>query len=182
MSPASSAEGFACIIRWLFKVWSCSITPGFTVALMSLVFFSGVCIVHVKTRSSILAANDPVSLLPDSLQYLHYSLLLLSPVYPYFSQKHFTSCSPLCCKTVCILIWTLCRAVSTHSEDVCETFTQQGYKLLQEAALGTNQAENPLIPAVTIRRGMLTWYATGWWLRWGGLVRRHSSLSWGFQP
>lgn len=40
--------------------------------------------------------------------------------------------------------------MSTPHEDVCETFTQRGYGQLQEAALGTNQAENPLIPVVTI--------------------------------
>lgn len=110
------------------------------------------------------------------------SCCFVPPVYPFFSQKRFTSGSPLDCKTVCIVVRAPCRPVSTPCEDVCETFTQRGYEQLQEAALGPNQAENPLIPVVTIRCGMLTWYRTGWRLRWGGLVRRHSSQSWGFQP
>lgn len=42
---------------------------------MSPVFLSGVCIVHVKTRSPIFACNDPASLLCC----LHCELLLLSP-------------------------------------------------------------------------------------------------------
>lgn len=54
--------------------------------------------------------------------------------------------------------------MSVHPEDVCETFTHRGYERLQEAALGTNQAENPLIPAVTIRRAVLARYA-----RWAEL-------------
>ncbi len=178
MATAHSAEGFACILRWLYNVWRCSITPAFTIAaLMPPVFLSGICIVRVKTRSPILAGNDPASLLSLSPQYLNCLLLLCVPYLPLI---HFTSGSPFRCKTVCAVVRALCCPMSTPYEDVCETFTQRGYKQLQEAALGTNQAENPLIPVVTIRCGMLTWYRTGWCLRWWDIVRRHSSKSWGF--
>lgn len=78
------------------------------------------------------------------------SCRFVSPVCPYCSQQSFTSGSPLSCKTVCVVVRALCRPVSTPCDDVCETFTQQGYKQLWEAALGTNQAENPLIPGLTI--------------------------------
>lgn len=160
----------ACIHRWLYIVRRCSITPAFTIALMSPVFLSGVGSVRVKTRSSILAGNDPASLLSFSPKYLHCWLLLCVPYLPLFLSAVLHLWVTLCCKTVWVVVRAWCRPVSTPYEDVCETFTQLGYKKLWKAALGTNQAENPLIPGVTIRYGMLTWYGTGWCLRWGGLV------------
>lgn len=107
MATAYSAEGFACILRWLYNVWRCSITPALTIAaIMPPVFLSGVCIVRVKTRSSILAGNDPASLLCFSLQYLNFLLLLCVPCLPLF---RFTSGSPLRCKTVCVVERALCQ-------------------------------------------------------------------------
>lgn len=159
----------ACILRWLYIVRRCLITPAFTIAPVSPVFLSGVGIVRVKTRSSILAGNDPASLLSFLPQYLHCWLLLCVPYLPLFLSAVLHLWVTLCCKTVWVVVRAWCRPVSTPYEDGCETFTQLGYKQLQEAALGTNQAENPLIPRVTIRYGMLTWYGTGWCLRWGGL-------------
>lgn len=134
--------------------------------------FSRVCVLHVKTRSSILAGNG-LSLL---LSICTVSCCFVSPIYPCSSQQRFTSGPPLVVKQ--FGLW--CHPVSTPYEDVCKAFTQRGYKQLQKAALGTNQAENPLTSGV--RCGMLTWYGNGWCLRWGGLVGRHSPQSRGSQP
>lgn len=93
------------MLRWLYKVWRCSITPAFNTALMCPVFLSGVCIVRVKTRRLILAGNDPAS----PLYIYTASCCFVSPVYPGFSQRSLTSGSPLGCKTVCVVVRALCQ-------------------------------------------------------------------------
>lgn len=105
---------------------------------------------HVKTRSPILA-------------------LALSALFILFTHIAYSCASPLvcpcfqsswCCSTSSILssvnslwwgLWNI------HSAGI----------RIQEAALGTNHAENPLISEVTITCGMLTWYRTRWCFRWG---------------
>ena len=93
------------MLRWLYKVWRCSITPAFNTALMCPVFLSGVCIVRVKTRRLILAGNDPAS----PLYIYTASCCFVSPVYPGFSHSSLTSGSPLGCKTVCVVVRALCQ-------------------------------------------------------------------------
>lgn len=136
---------------------------------------SGVCAVRVKTRSSILTGNDPVNHFSSLLQYLN---CFAAPLCLLFTSIALRCASPLLCLSLeNSLHWNtycaLCQLVSTHCEDVCETLTQRGYKQLQEAALGTNQAENPLIPGWTEGwpLDVLYWHVYG--ARW--------SLSWGLQ-
>lgn len=118
-------------------------------------FFSGgVCIVHVKTRSPILAGNDPASLLSclhcsPTLLYHHCNPLFFPgstspPLRPSAATVFALQAEPRV-----VLCQLPARVPVKHS---LSGDTRQS----QEAALGANQAENPLIPVVTIRRGMLT--------------------------
>lgn len=137
-----------------------SITPGSDVALICLpcsFFFrgvGGVCIVRVKTRSPILAGNDPASLLSclhcsPTLLYHHCNPLLFPgstspPLRPSAATVFVLRAEPRV-----VLCQLPPRVPVKHS-------LSGDARQSQEAALGANQAENPLIPVVTIRRGMLT--------------------------
>lgn len=109
----------------------------------SFFFFPRVCIVRVKTRSPILRGNDPGS--PVSC--LHCSKTLLCIILTVFYK-----CPPQCLCSGAEPRVVLCqlppRVPVKHSLSGASRPTQR-------AALGTNQAENPLIPVVTVRHGML---------------------------
>lgn len=120
---------------------------------MSPAFLLGVYILHVNTRSVRLGSQ----------YYLVFCVCLLLALITLRCTSPLVSIS---CKNF-VLLYKLCFNLCQLYDDICEAFTQQGYSRLQELALATNHAENPLIPGVTIRCGMLTWYGAGWCLSWG---------------
>lgn len=66
-----SVEGFACILRWLYIIWRCSITPLFTIALLSPVLHSWA--VYCACQNTKFEPRRQWSCkLPSSPQYLYY--------------------------------------------------------------------------------------------------------------
>lgn len=106
-------------------------------------------------------------MLKQETQSLHLHLVLCLYYLPILLTAALHLWFALAFKVVGVVAQALFCPPSTPYDEVCETFTQQGYERLQEAALGTNHAENPLISEVTITCGMLTWYRTRWCFRWG---------------